>query len=172
VREDLGAIIDVSTMAGVVEHELRFRHREVGVQVEVIPGEEIKVTVSSDNKEGRTIVVNVDNQTISISHLRRVAVLLNEVELELADDYEDVLNPEDENALEYLVMVGGKGVQVLVSIPSFSEYRLTITTLPSMPTVEIPPLYLVVVAVIALVVVLLAGIWRYVSLGAKKAKLG
>jgi hypothetical protein len=98
----------------------------------------------------------------------QIMVLVDNENIGPADDYDDVLDPTNEDVPEYLILVGQKGAQVLVSIPSFSTRTITIATLPTVPAVGIPPLYLVVVAAIALVAVLVAIIWRYLQVGAKK----
>ncbi|MEM2481169.1 MAG: hypothetical protein QXR87_06490 [Candidatus Hadarchaeales archaeon] len=54
-------------------------------------------------------------------------VLVDNVPAGLADDYEDVLDPTDDGGrCEYLILKGGRGTQLLVSIPGFSSRTITI----------------------------------------------
>ena len=46
----------------------------------------------------------------------------------MACNYSDILNPDDDDGkAEYLIVIGSDGIQILVSIPSFSEHIILIT---------------------------------------------
>lgn len=98
----------------------------------------VTVSVSSDVSTGTTLVVNVDNAVVPISSLDELVVLFDNENIELADDYDDVLDATDEDEPEYLVLVGAEGIQVLVSIPSFSTHTVTISTAAA-PSETQPP---------------------------------
>jgi hypothetical protein len=69
----------------------------------------------------------IDNRALPILDLRRVEVEVDGEKIPLADSYKDVLDPNnDGNQAEYLILVGGEGIQVLVSIPHFSARTITI----------------------------------------------
>lgn len=124
-------------------------------------GGEVEVKVSSEREEGKTIVINVDNNTLPVSNLEEIELLFDNEEIELAYDYEDVLDPTDEGAPEYLVLLGANGIQVLVSIPQFSEYTITITRETPLVTGEeegIPIWGWVVLGVLAALLVVLVAI--------------
>jgi hypothetical protein len=106
----------------------------VSVTTEANPGKVI-VYVSSDVPEGRSIVINIDNNTLTVSELTQILVLFDGKEIDLADDYADVLNPYNEDVPEYLIIMGAWGIQVLVSIPHFSSYTITITKRTITPTI-------------------------------------
>ena len=46
----------------------------------------------------------------------------------MADDVVDVLDPTNDASAEYLVTVGANGVQLLISIPHFSQHSITISS--------------------------------------------
>jgi hypothetical protein len=57
----------------------------------------------------------------------KVTILYDGEPIELADNYDDIMNPDDDDgAAEYLAVVGADGVEVLVSIPHFSPHSITI----------------------------------------------
>ncbi|MEW6222841.1 MAG: hypothetical protein AB1476_06025 [Candidatus Hadarchaeota archaeon] len=131
-------------------------------------GERIDVAVVSDNADGRTIVLNVDNETLPGLRVGHIVVEVDNENIGQADDYADVLDPTNDGGLaEYLTLVGNRGVQLLVSIPHFSTRTITISTLPTQPFPVAPPMYLVAVAGIILIVVLVVIIWRYLTSGSK-----
>jgi PKD repeat protein len=86
----------------------------------------VTVSVSSDVSAGATIAVNVDRATVAFSSLDEIEVRVDGAEIEPADGYEDVHSVTDENDPEYLLLLGGEGIQVLVSIPHFSVRTITI----------------------------------------------
>ena len=97
---------------------------KLGIETKVETGK-VELTVSSGEEMKKTIVINIDNQTLPISSPTDVSVLYDGGEISLADNYEDVLNPLDDNSPEYLLLLGKNGMQVLASV-SLSEHKLTI----------------------------------------------
>jgi hypothetical protein len=133
-RGDVGALVNIQAGVGTPEVTEEVYAPELSVEVtESGEGGKVEVRVSSEAAGGKTIVINVDNNTLPISSLEEIKLLFDDEEIELADDYEDVLVPSGEDAAEYLVLLGENGIQVLVSIPHFSEHTITITT-------ETPPI--------------------------------
>jgi hypothetical protein len=163
----VGLSIGIENGQSTTEYE----HPEIDAQVE-IKGTNIEVRVDSLVENGKTVLINIDNYTKKVLQLDHITVWIDGEEITQADNYNDVLDPtNDGGEAEYLILVGGNGVQVLVSIPHFSARTITIGTMPTVPTTGIPPLYLVTIAALALVAVLVAIIWRYTSLG-RKAHIG
>jgi hypothetical protein len=147
--------------------EYEYRHAEVDAEIEV-RGTNIEVRVDS-GENYKTILVNIDDYTKKVLQLDRIGVWVDNVQIDLADDYDDVLDPTDDgDKAEYLVLLGDNGVQVLVSIPRFSTRTITIAALPTVPTVEAPPPYILIVAALVIMVVLVVIIWRYLWVGARK----
>jgi len=152
VRGDLGAYITIKVVAGASEIRKEFQHQDIQLEVEVSVGEKVEVTVSSEVEKGKTVILNIDDHTLPVLQLDGIIVLYDNEEIGPADDYEDVLDPTDENVPEYLILIGEKGIQVLVSIPRFSTHTITITHVP-----EVPPAALNVVLIIG-IAVLVVGI--------------
>jgi PKD repeat protein len=163
VENRLGTIIAIENAQGRREYE----HAEVEAEIEV-RGTNIEVRVDS-GENYKTILVNIDDYTKKVLQLDRIGVWVDNVQIDLADDYDDVLDPTDDgDKAEYLVLLGDNGVQVLVSIPRFSTRTITIAALPTVPTVEAPPPYILIVAALVIMVVLVVIIWRYLWVGARK----
>ena len=116
---------------------------EMSVETDAKPGKVI-VKVSSDVPKGRTIVINIDYDTLPISELDELLILYDGMEIGLADDYADVLNPYNEDVPEYLVLMGARGIQVLLSIPYFSTHTIEISKLASIEIsmIGLPSIYL------------------------------
>ncbi len=97
----------------------------------------------------------VDNRILPVARVGEISVLLDGKEIPLADDYSDVLNPDRE---KYLVLVGAKGIQILVSIPSFSTHTITITAALPAP---VEPILWILIGGIAVAVVVIAEVLLY-----------
>lgn len=99
----------------------------------------LRVEVSANLTEGRTVVLDVDPAYLQGQELRvryfdlfdvDGARIQEEVEIRQADSLEDILDPSDDDGPEYLVvMVPSTGaVQVLASIPTWSTHAITIAS--------------------------------------------
>ncbi|MEM2481455.1 MAG: Ig-like domain-containing protein, partial [Candidatus Hadarchaeales archaeon] len=144
----LGASIDVKLEEGVPAGRVSFAERNVRVRVRRVEVGEIEVGVDSDR--GRTIVVNVAEGILS----RVPKVLVDNVEIGPADNYQDVLDPaNDGENCEYLILLGGRGMQILISIPRFSTRTITIRG-PIAAKPSIAPLLIAVVIVVVAVILL------------------
>jgi hypothetical protein len=97
----------------------------------------------------------IDNRALPILDLRRVEVEVDDEKIPLADSYEDVLDPNnDGNQAEYLILVGGEVVHVLVSIPHFSARTITIRgPIATAPAARTP--LLLATGIVAIVLILL-----------------
>lgn len=89
----------------------------------------VLMLVSSDNETGRTIVAHVDRSALP-GNASGMEVRFDGEPIELADDLADVLDPSNDNGAEYVILEGQGGVQVLVSVPSFSTHTVEVAGLP------------------------------------------
>jgi hypothetical protein len=168
VNGNLGAIVTITIEVDKPGVSKGYERENVRTRLgEVIVGEKIEVVVESE-ENGKTVVINIENDVLSMDRIQRV--LVDNVEIGLADDYADVLDPTNEDVPEYLILKGGRGVQILVSIPHFSARTITIGTMPTQPLAVLPPMQLIIVAAIALVAATLVIVWRYISLGTRKLR--
>jgi hypothetical protein len=170
VEEKLGMIIDIRTTGTATgltsEASLSYKHGDITYTVTVTVGEKVEMTLDSATENGKTIIFNIDNS--ALPNPDEFTVHYDNQQIGPADNYEDVLDPTNENVPEYLILIGGNGVQILISIPSFSSHTITISTLPTQPYATLPPTYIAVIVAIAFVIVLIVVIWRYVALGTKR----
>jgi PKD repeat protein len=142
-----------------VEIKKDFQHEQIQAQVEV-KGNNVIAKVSSENREGRTLILNIDNYVLPIINVQHVKVEVDGSEIPMAESYEDVLDPtNDADQAEYLILVGGRGIQVLVSIPHFSTRTITIRgPIAAAPTAWTP--LLVAVGIVVVVLILLFAFRR------------
>ena len=135
-----GALASARSEAPGETPEVREEVYDPDLEVTIEAGDNsVTVTVSSEVSPGATIVINVDSAVVPISSLEELEVLVDNENIELADDYEDVLDTTDENASEYLILVGAEGIQVLVSIPHFSVHTITLGNVAAAAPPERPP---------------------------------
>jgi hypothetical protein len=88
----------------------------------------IEINVSSAEEGGQTIVIDVDNETFNVININKIQVRYDGELIDMASNYSDVLNPDDDDGkAEYLIVIGSDGIQILVSIPSFSEHVILIS---------------------------------------------
>jgi len=96
----------------------------------------ISLIVSGDeNSAGKTIAIAT---SLDIFDLTKDFVVEYDGEiLNMADNTSDVLNPNDDGLhAEYLITIGTDGVEILISIPHFSEHEIIISTLELKGAVE------------------------------------
>jgi hypothetical protein len=135
LEERVGASISIEMVDGTHVIAKEYQRQEINLQVVGINiGENIEVKVSSQVQSGKTILLHVDNRILPVSEPWEIDVFCNGWKIRPAVDYGDVLDPTNENVPEYLVLFGARGIQVLVSIPSFSDYTITIVQVqPEIP---------------------------------------
>jgi uncharacterized membrane protein len=128
-----------------------FQHDvEVAVK-EISVGNKVELEVSSESDDGRTVIINIDNQILP--DISNAKVFYDGGEIGLANDYSDILDSTDENVPEYLILTGASGTQVLVSVHHFSAHTITVTTAAAAvsppPSTTSPVLVIAAVAAVA-----------------------
>ena len=84
----------------------------------------VSLNVNSDTTEGRTVVLRIGKDIFTDINLR---ILVDGHEIKQAIDYNDLFKNDK---LSYLLVIG-QNVEVLVSIPQFSEHEIVVTSEPS-----------------------------------------
>jgi hypothetical protein len=84
----------------------------------------VSLNVNSDTTEGRTVVLRMGKDIFTNLNLR---ILVDGHEIKQAIDYNDLFKND---RLSYLLVIG-QNVEVLVSIPQFSEHEILVTSEPS-----------------------------------------
>lgn len=103
-----------------------------------------RVTIILDTPghgEGRAVVLTLDKAALRFADGHGLVVEFDGEPVAQADDYDDVLDPNDDaGEVEYVAIVGRESVELLVSVPSFSPHTLTVESLALGPiAVEAPP---------------------------------
>jgi len=151
IRGNLKAIITITIVVDRPGLSKGFERENIRTRLErVIVGERVEVAVESDVKNGGTVLINLDGRILPVDRIQEVLV---DAELAtLANDYADVLDPNNDNGRpEYLILKGGKGAQILVSIPHFSVRLITIKGTIAAPAAWSPLLVAVVIVIIVVV---------------------
>lgn len=86
-----------------------------------------------DGTPGTTVNMKLDASRLGDVSIEdageRLDVRYDNASIEMADDLDDVLNPDDDNgSAEYLLLVGSDEVEILVSVPGFSVHEIEVTS--------------------------------------------
>lgn len=89
---------------------------------------ELSLIVSGDHGiAGKTIVISAAEGIFDENG--ELLIEYDGEKIQLADDLEDVLNPNDDGSHpEYLILKGAKGMQIMISIPHFSDHFISISS--------------------------------------------
>jgi hypothetical protein len=184
--------MSIAVEAGATKVEQEFQRELTITAKKVEVGNKIEMEVSSTSERGKTVVINVDNLVFpdldEAVKRGRAAVLFDNQAIKQAEDYADILDATNDDGAEYLILLGAKGAQVLVSIPHFSDHTITVASttttalapaaalpppgsdsnnavVPSstVPTAALPPLWVVFISGVLLVTGLVGAIWRCLS---------
>jgi PGF-CTERM motif len=122
---DVGAEVDIEggdSSSTVVYDSLN-------ISIEQVENNTVSINISSELSQGTTVSLSVSSDILEVMHEENVTILFDGEQIQMADNYDDIMNPNDDGgAAEYLVVVGSEDVEVLVSIPHFSAHSITITT--------------------------------------------
>jgi len=98
----------------------------------------ISFNVTGDeNSSGKTVAIATGLDVFDLT--KDFVVEYDGETINIADNTNDVLNPNDDGIhAEYLIAIGGSGIEILISIPHFSEHEITIINVqPEGPIEEI-----------------------------------
>ena len=110
----------------------------VSIEVTYLSFGKMSLIVSGDeHSSGRTIAILTDLEMFNTTS--DFAVEYDGESIKMADNISDVLNPNDDGIhAEYLMTIGTDGIEILISIPHFSEHEIMIYTMqPEGPIDEI-----------------------------------
>jgi len=129
-------------------------YNNVTIRNETLSRKQADFIISGDHHTtGKTVKINIGQNVFSTNKLE---VLFDGEPISLADDLEDVLNPNDDGLQPEYVMVnvtagGGDEFFLLVSVPHFSEHRITIRSVIQ------NPVFFAIAAVSAIALVMVAS---------------
>jgi len=88
----------------------------------------ISIIISGDeNSTGKTIAITTALDMFDLTN--DLVIKYDDELIKMADSISDVLNPNDDGIhAEYLITIGTDGIEILISIPHFSEHEITIST--------------------------------------------
>ncbi len=123
----------------------------------------LKIKVSAEFKEGKVLVLNLEENAFKIKNSQKLVVKFDGKEMEEAD-IDDVIDGSGTNA-QYAKAIGEDGSQYVIYIPHFSEHTITFEILGSKAAAESVSLVSVAIgaAVITIVilVILIAGAGKF-----------
>ncbi len=105
---------------------------QVNVSVGNVESKTVSIDLSSDQPGSKTVMLSINNDILGAVNPADVKVLLDGNEIQQADNYSDIMK---EDKAKYLIVIGAKDVEALVSIPKFSEHQITVTTAANQITV-------------------------------------
>lgn len=120
----IGASISLSVRENKIVTEMDFQQKEIELGKKEVEMGRISLQVESELEQGRTIFLNLENRLMP--NPEETEVLFDGEKIGLADNYNDILDPANEDKPEYYTLGGERGSQVLVSIPEFSAHSITI----------------------------------------------
>ncbi len=101
----------------------------VTISIDEIKDDLVQINVNSEMTGGTTISLWISSDILKSIQNEKVTILYDGEPIELADNYDDIMSPDDDNGeAEFLAVVGAQGAEILVSIPHFSPHSITITT--------------------------------------------
>ena len=130
--------VTTGIMAGDVGAEVDIEDRDssstvvydsLNISITQVENNTVSINISSELSQGTTVSLSVSSDILEVMQEENVTILFDGEQIQMADNYDDIMNPnDDDGAAEYLVVVGSEDVEVLVSIPHFSAHSITITT--------------------------------------------
>jgi hypothetical protein len=136
-KRQIGAEIKLTRQANQSE-VFTYDDMEVVVDApaQIDPANPMRVTVSAELAEGRTIVIDVDPEALSGPELDLHYYdimddgMETEIVFRMADGIEDILDPTDDTGQpEYWVVKDANGIQIMASIPYWSVHAITIASI-------------------------------------------
>ncbi len=107
------------------EHEITIYDGVNISPVKIFEGELSLIVSGNEYSTGKTIAITVDQNLFG--NTQDLTVKYDGESIEMADNISDVLNPNNDGLhAEYLIMLGANGIEILISIPHFSEHEITI----------------------------------------------
>ncbi len=109
-----------------LDGKIFLQNEDITIKSLGIDDNKLSILVSGeDSTTGKTIVINTESGYFK--NTDNIIINYDGELIKIADDINDILNPSDDSSrAEYLILQGADGVQILVSIPHFSDHQITI----------------------------------------------
>lgn len=106
----------------------RFNYYDTDFHTEIIKANKdlgfLEIKVSSDNPEGKVVMIDIDEQFISIKNESEIIVKFDGEQIESTYDIDSIL--KGDSIAKFHLILGEKGVGLLVYVPHFSEHTITV----------------------------------------------
>jgi len=133
VNGDVGCRIVINENNGSYVH---IYNDNLTIKATNITDNKISLKISNDtNTTGKTIEIQVNRELFYDSE--NLIIEYDGEEIRMADDLDDVLNPNDDGSHpEYWIVYDANGTHILVSIPHFSEHEITVYSLAPVASIS------------------------------------
>ena len=137
------------------------------MQVEQAEGNTIRVRISAEFKEGKVIVLNMEDEVLGIEDATDVVVTFDGEAIEMGS-VDEIINAEGDEA-KYVLALDENGAQFLVYIPHFSEHTIEIAAVNSLESEDAKEDTLSVSYILIIIgVMLLVGVFIYILRGVRR----
>ncbi|MEM0493032.1 MAG: carboxypeptidase-like regulatory domain-containing protein [Candidatus Thermoplasmatota archaeon] len=159
-RREIDASIIAKTLAGELNiqkkpdsiiHETVI-YDQIIIQPHTLSKGHISIAISAvEHSPAKTVAINIDPEFFATLD-KPFVVNYDGVSISPASNLSDVLNPDDDGLEpEYLLVIGKDSIQLLVSIPHFSEHIITITQIiEDLNTTNIILLYVITATILGI----------------------
>jgi hypothetical protein len=151
INGDVGCKIVVNSDVG---NNLYIYSDGLTINATNITDNKISVKISgNENMNGKTIVIHVQGEFFN--DLENLLIEYDGGEIRMADDLDDVLNPDDDGSHpEYWIIHDANGTHILVSVPHFSEHEISVYSTAFAASIPAPTTtsdILIIIAVYAII---------------------
>jgi|GEM_PF-2607107 len=153
----VGSKINISELeSNIFQHNISIYNGVEIKNLNIKKGSISFIVSGNETGGGKTIVINIDGSVFDLSS--QILVNYDGESISMADDINDVLDPNDDGAHpEYLIVLGSNGAQLLVSVPHFSEHTIEFFVQQVAQYLAYAVIFAVVLVVIAAVVMFRKG---------------
>ena len=128
IRGHIGAELTIQQDDDIITHTEK-RYADISIQpLEInIQLQQLTLLVDGDEETGKTIVIAINKTLMS---LEKASIEYDGVTILEAKDFNDIINASDDGSLpEYYFLYGETFIFILISLTSFSEHTITITSI-------------------------------------------
>ncbi len=106
--------------------EMSVNYTDMKIETQAKDDKSIQSNVSSKTlgDEGKIVAYKIYKEALNVENLEELEIRYDGEEIDMAEDYDDLVNPSD--GAEYLVSIGSDSIEVLVMVPHFSSHIIEI----------------------------------------------
>ena len=160
---DNGKIIieaNIGKKEGNLSHERSQCRNGTEMRIEEAEGNALRVRISAEFKEGKVIVLNIEDDVLELGDIDDLIVMFDDEAIEMGP-IDEVINAEGSEP-KYIVALDNDGAQFLVYIPHFSEHTIEIKSGPDDTKEDTFTLFYLII------IIIIIGVLFYVYKTAKR----